>query len=39
MPWRIIEGLLSNVLLCGKVLYRERDLEELLQRNYVPAQK
>ena len=22
----------------GKILYRERDLEELLQRNYVPAQ-
>ena len=33
------KGLLSYVLLCGKVLYRERDLEELLQRNYVPAQK
>ena len=31
--------LLPYVLLCGKILYRERDLEELLQRNYVPAQK
>ena len=33
------KGLLPYVLLCGKILYRERDLEELLQRNYVPAQK
>ena len=33
------KGLLPFVLLCGKILYRERDLEELLQRNYVPAQK
>ena len=32
------KGLLPYVLLCGKILYRERDLEELLQRNYVPAQ-
>ena len=31
------KGLLPYVLLCGKILYRERDLEELLQRNYVPA--
>ena len=33
------KGLLPYVLLSGKILYRERDLEELLQRNYVPAQK
>ena len=33
------KGLLPYVLLCGKILYRKRDLEELLQRNYVPAQK
>ena len=33
------KGLLPYVQLCGKILYRERDLEELLQRNYVPAQK
>ena len=33
------KGLLPYVLLCGKILYRERDLEELLRRNYVPAQK
>ena len=33
------KGLLPYVLLCGKILYRERDLEELLQRNYVPATK
>lgn len=33
------KGLLPYVLLCGKILYCERDLEELLQRNYVPAQK
>ena len=32
------KGLLPYVLLCGKILYRERDLEELLQRNYVTAQ-
>lgn len=31
------KGLLPYVLLCGKILYREQDLEELLQRNYVPA--
>ena len=31
------KGLLPYVLLCGKILYRERDLEELLQRNYVSA--
>ena len=33
------KGLMPYVLLCGKMLYRERDLEELLQRNYVPALK
>ena len=33
------KGLLPYMQLCGKILYRERDLEELLQRNYVPAQK
>lgn len=33
------KGLLPYVLLCGNILYRELDLEELLQRNYVPAQK
>lgn len=33
------KGLLPYVLLYGKILYRERDLEELLQRNYMPAQK
>ena len=27
----------AYVMLCGKILYREQDLEELLQRNYVPA--
>ena len=32
------KGLLPYALLCGKILYRERDLEKLLQRNYVPAQ-
>ena len=33
------KGLLPYVQLCGKILYREWDLEELLQRNYVPAMK
>jgi hypothetical protein len=33
------KGLLPYVLLCGKILYRERDLEELLQRNYVAHKK
>ena len=31
------KGLLPYVMLCGKILYREQDLEEFLQRNYVPA--
>lgn len=33
------KGLLPYVQLYGKILYRERDLEELLQRNYMPAVK
>ena len=33
------KGQLPYVQLCGKILYLERDLEELLQQNYVPAVK
>ena len=29
--------ILPYVLLGGKVLYRERDLQDILQQNYVPA--
>lgn len=31
------DGILPYVLLGGKVLYRERDLEELLEKCYHPA--
>ena len=31
------DGILPYILLGGKVLYRERDLEELLERFYHPA--
>lgn len=32
-------GVIPYILLGGKILYRERDLEELLQRCYHPATK
>ena len=32
-------GILPYILLGGKILYRERDLEELLQKCYHPASK
>ena len=31
--------ILPYVLLGGKVLYRESDLQGILQRNYVPASR
>lgn len=33
------DGILPYILLGGKVLYRERDLEELLEKCYHPAYK
>ena len=31
------QNILPYVMLGGKVLYRESDLQDILQRNYVPA--
>ena len=31
------DGIMPYILLGGKVLYRERDLEELLEKCYHPA--
>ena len=33
------KNILPYVMLGGKVLYRESDLQDILQRNYVPASR